>query len=348
LESHIANIYKILNDENTRYKDAKEIAKEINKFIKDNNHDPDKIFNWFFSDDEQQHQNINPEYYFLIGFLCEWGIGTASSMKDSFYWYHLAAECIKDDPVVYNQVGYCYSKGFGVRQNHELAFLYFQKSAELRYAPGQKNLANCYANGLGTKTDLQKSLQLYQESAQAAYYQSALTLARYLSADTESQENQEKSFDWIRIAAYDSYPPAQTELGLYYLKSSNKVKEAATWFKLAAENGEPCGQVLYARFTRDSTEKFTYFKKAAGTGNMEGLVKLGDCYRMGIGTRINLFKAMRCFLKVAEKNGNDFDTYVTLAYHFSLGMGCPKDLHKTIRYYHKNPVNIMNHLERLF
>ncbi|CAG8571653.1 6391_t:CDS:1, partial [Ambispora leptoticha] len=327
-------------------------------FIKDNNHDPYEIFKWFCCEPEDEqsppppHKNNKPEYYFLIGFLWEWGIGTESSMKDSFYWYQLAAaESTKDDPVVYNQVGYCYSKGFGVRQNHELAFSYFQKSAELRYAPGQKNLANCYANGLGVARDLQKALQLYQESAQAAYYESALILAQYLKADTKSQENQEKSLNWIRIAAYDSYPPAQTELGLHYLNSS-KAESAKEWFKLAAENGEPRGQIQYAHFTRDSTEKFTYFKKAAEAGDIEGLYRLGDCYLMGIGTRINWNKATRCFLKVAEKNGNyfdtyttrcflkvaekngnDFDTYTTLAYHFSLGMGCSKDMHKTMRYY---------------
>ncbi|CAG8594112.1 10193_t:CDS:2 [Ambispora leptoticha] len=306
LPAHIANIYKILNDENARYKDAKDIAKKIKQFIKDNNHDPYEIFKWFCCEPEDEQsppppdKNNNPEYYFLIGFLWEWGIGIESSMKDSFYWYQLAAESTKDDPVVHNQ--------------------------------GKKNLANCYANGLGVARDLQKALQLYQESAQAAYYESALILAQYLKSDAESQENQEKSFNWIRIAAYDSYPPAQTELGLHHLNSS-KAESAKEWFKLAAENGEPRGQIQYAHFTRDSTEKFTYFKKAAEAGDIEGLYRLGDCYLMGIGTRIDWNKATRCFLKVAEKNGNDFDTYTLLACHFSLGIGCSKDMHQTMRYY---------------
>ena len=74
-----------------------------------------------------------------------------------------------DHRAIYN-MGVVYLFGAGVPLDHELAFKYFQKSAEEAvYAPACFNLAICYAMGNGTKVDLIRAHKWWNLAAQQGH-----------------------------------------------------------------------------------------------------------------------------------------------------------------------------------
>ena len=80
----------------------------------------------------------------------------AEVLSRSFEYFRQAA--VKKDPNGYINLGTCYLRGFGCREDRALAFICFKAAAEAGHPEGMDNMSACYQFGHGVKMDAEQSL----------------------------------------------------------------------------------------------------------------------------------------------------------------------------------------------
>ncbi|RIB23208.1 hypothetical protein C2G38_2242852 [Gigaspora rosea] len=98
-----------------------------------------------------------------------------------------------DDSIGTNSVGYCYDE--------ELAFIYYQKPAEMGYAGGTYNLGYCYRNGIGVEKDEHKAFICYQKLLiwRWEILMEHLWLDVVISEESELKTDKHKAFTYFYI-----------------------------------------------------------------------------------------------------------------------------------------------------
>jgi len=74
----------------------------------------------------------------------------------SFEYFRRAA--MKSDPNGYINLGTCYLRGLGCKQDMGLAFMCFKAAADAGHPEGMDNVSACYQFGHGVKPDAEQSL----------------------------------------------------------------------------------------------------------------------------------------------------------------------------------------------
>lgn len=77
-------------------------------------------------------------------------------LKKSFSYFQKAVA--KRDPNGYVNLGTCYQRGYGCKQDLRLAFYCFKAAADVGHPEGMDNMAECYRFGYGVEKDLRLSL----------------------------------------------------------------------------------------------------------------------------------------------------------------------------------------------
>lgn len=80
----------------------------------------------------------------------------AKILTKSFEYFRKAAA--RKDPNGYINLGTCYLRGFGCKEDMELAFFCFKAAAEAGHPEGMDNVSACYQFGHGVKMDAERSL----------------------------------------------------------------------------------------------------------------------------------------------------------------------------------------------
>ncbi|MBR2631213.1 MAG: sel1 repeat family protein [Bacteroidaceae bacterium] len=63
------------------------------------------------------------------------------------------------------RMGRCYDKGYGVEEDHQMAFYWYSKGAAQNHAKSLYQLGRCYYKGKGTAVDYKKAVQYYTKAA---------------------------------------------------------------------------------------------------------------------------------------------------------------------------------------
>ncbi|MFH3478566.1 sel1 repeat family protein [Xanthobacter sp. V4C-8] len=150
-----------------------------------------------------------------------------------------------------NNIGACFIDGLGVDQNMELAREWLELSAEAGDPVGQRNLARLYLKGLGGNRDSAHAVELYRQAAEAGDAPAQDMLSFLLFEGTGTAANMEEAKRWAKAAAEQGVASAMTRLGLIsHLDAVSAApggtdeSDAATWWRKAAEAGDPDGQAL--------------------------------------------------------------------------------------------------------
>jgi len=99
------------------------------------------------------------------------------------------------------KLGISYSYGENVAQNHEIAFQYFKKSAELGYAPAQYKLGVAYAYGEGIDQDIEQATVWYKKSAEQGYTIAQRSLGNMYTNGAGIEQNKPLGLAWYSILA---------------------------------------------------------------------------------------------------------------------------------------------------
>jgi localization factor PodJL len=130
-------------------------------------------------------------------------------------------------------------------------------------------------------------------------------------------------------------------LGLNYLNDDGVVEsesEAFRWLRLAAEQGEPVAQSrLGSMFERglgvaaDPREAALWYEQAARSGNVRAMHNLGIAHADGAGVEENFGEAARLFRNAADLGLAD--SQFNLAILYSSGTGVPTSLSEAYKWY---------------
>ncbi len=137
-------------------------------------------------------------------------------------------------------LGVCYDKGEGVKQDREQAVIWFTKAAEQGDKDAQHNLGVCYENGDGTSQDYQQAAIWYRKAAEQGHALAQYNLGVCYYNGQGVEEDQEQAVIWFGKAAVQGDAKAQHNLGLCYYNGKGVEQDrwqAAIWFHKAASQG---------------------------------------------------------------------------------------------------------------
>ena len=123
--------------------------------------DYSEAFHWYLKATEQGGISSGiPQYY--LGRLYLNGHGVEKDYSKAVGWLQEAG----GNPDAVNLLGYCYEKGYGVKQDPAEAAAMYRNAAAKGHVTAQFNLANCYLNGSGVEKDSSEAFEWYRKAAE--------------------------------------------------------------------------------------------------------------------------------------------------------------------------------------
>ncbi len=98
------------------------------------------------------------------------------------------------------RLGRCYDKGYGVDEDDNLAFQWYQKAAAQDHAKAQYQLGRCYKKGKGTQKDLKKAYSNFLQAARQENCDAQLALAECYLKGKGTKADRNKALTWARRA----------------------------------------------------------------------------------------------------------------------------------------------------
>ena len=146
------------------------------------------------------------------------------------------------------------------------------------------------------------------------------------------------AFKLLKMAAEQSFPPAQYNLGLLYEAYADDVsattgpnfEEAAKWYKAAGEGGLAEAQYAMGQFYKygtgvpsNWTDTMYWYRRAALQGYPDALFMMGLRHQKGDAVQVDLDESRKWYLLAAEKGhaGAQYD----LGVYYTHAMGVEKD-----------------------
>eukprot|EP00039_Didymoeca_costata_P016490 m.297499 g.297499 ORF g.297499 m.297499 type:complete len:663 (+) comp16400_c0_seq13:138-2126(+) len=224
----------------------------------------------------------------------------------SIKWFTRAAEAGR--PSALRHLGKFYSKGLGVKQNHEKAHELWLKSAELGHELGMLDVALAYLCGRGTPTNSDEGTRWLKRGMLISNnYLFVERLALQYKIRQVAEELKVPDFDveacrLFRLAVGLGSTHCCYRLGFMYECGCGIKKdkaEAIRYYRLGDERGCPFSQDRLGdlHLEGDGVEKdeklaFDYYLKAAPENN-SAYKQVFLCYWRGIGVERNIHKAFQ-------------------------------------------------------
>jgi len=196
----------------------------------------------------------------------------------AFNWYKRGAEL--NDVNCTFETGRCYRFGIGVQEDPDQAIAYYEQAAEGGNPKAMVELGLCYEHEYGVAFDAQKAFDYMQSAAKQNYYYGAYKLGYYYMHGLITQDS-EKGLEWFHKAAETGYPHAMIEIGDYYMYDYDRIDQAE--------------------------KAFDYYQQAFERDVLhEGL---GLCYEYGLGVETNYPEAFKYYEMAANRE------YILAMYH---------------------------------
>ena len=125
-------------------------------------------------------------------------------------WYRKAAEQGNAD--AQNNLGFCYSKGYGITQSRAEAIKWYRKAAEQGNAAAQNNLGDCYYYGRSVAQDYIEAVRWYRMAAEQGDAVAQNNLGFCYSKGYGVLQSRTESINWYCKAAEQGNTDAQANL----------------------------------------------------------------------------------------------------------------------------------------
>ncbi|KAN0062780.1 ERAD-associated protein [Thecaphora frezii] len=295
----------------------------------------------------------------LVGRMYLRGEGVRQDFGRAWVWFSRGAETGDGD--AYNGLGMMLRDGLGVAANAGQATEYFKAAAEERSLEGTINLAKVHmaANDLAAAV---KALELTIRSSQSfeAYYLMASIHAQLSRLDKSPERCRLAVAGYKQVVERGDWGTPVFHKAERAWRRGKKHKAVLGW-ALAGEMGYEAAQnnVAYI-LDRDkrrlrlglldggvggglggdnSTDRLAllHWTRSAGQENVDAMVKMGDYYFHGLGTRhpgrAAYDKAAACYAAAAERQVSAL-AYWNMGWLYETGLGVARrDFHLAKRYY---------------
>lgn len=186
----------------------------------------------------QAAKNESAEAQYNLGYCYAKGIGVRENPEEAAHWFMKAAE--NGNALAQCALGYRYEHGIGIPKNSKEAFKWYQKAAGKELPAAQNNLGYCYEFGVGVYKDLAKAIVLYTQAADQGFVDAQTNLGRCYENGIGVTAHPENAFKWYQKAADQEDMTGQYNLGSCYQKGIGvpvDLKKAREWYQKAADQG---------------------------------------------------------------------------------------------------------------
>jgi len=178
-------------------------------------------------------------------------------------------------------LGHHHLHGQGTKEDRPTAASWFRKSAELGFAPAQDKLGVLYEHGIGVAKNATEAIKWYALAAQSGNRDAQYHLGVMYGTGSGVPTDFVKSSEWLLKAAKQGNVEAQATLGQLLSQGATGVpkdyQEAAIWLRKAADAGDTQAQVTLAELLmrgkgmqKNLEEAARYFSLAAEQGDPDG------------------------------------------------------------------------------
>lgn len=204
----------------------------------------------------------------------------------------------KGDPAAEFQMARARLFGKGAPKDVTKAYELMKSAAEKGNPDAIGGLGYFYAKGIVVEKDGRQAIDWYRKGAELGSAKACLNLGRCLIREenvegmpvpadpAEAEKMTREGMEWVRKAASQGLIEAVASMGrCYYFGEHGLVKdykEAARWFKIAAEAGDASSQNYLGLIhdqallgTRDEAAAIEWFTKAAEQGEKKAQASLG-------------------------------------------------------------------------
>lgn len=235
------------------------------------------------------------------------GYGTQKDLNQYIYWIN--ASSINGYFKAIKNLADCYYFGNDVDKNEYQALKLYEKAAMIGEFNSQNILANYYYNGEMVNQNYEEAVKWYKKSASQGHYWAQSNLANCYRDGKGVEQNYNEVFRLNLEAAKGGIGFAQYEVGYCYINGlGTKINyaEGYRWYEKAANNGNIAAMLALGDYhltgiLKSKSKAFEYYQKAAKYGDARGQKELGNCYRDGIGTKVDYLEALKWYNKSAEQ-----------------------------------------------
>ncbi|UZF93029.1 tetratricopeptide repeat protein [Bosea sp. NBC_00550] len=163
-------------------------------------------------------------------------------------------------------LGFMYSNGQGVPQNHAEALKWYRLAADQGNAEAQLMLGAMYRNGDGVPQDYAEALKWHRLAADQGNAEAQYFLGFMYSNGQGVPQNHAEALKWYRLAADQGNAFAQFNVGVMYMEGAGVPQDyvrAHMWFNLSAAQ-----EVGHAARDRDELAKVMTPEQIAEAQNL--------------------------------------------------------------------------------
>ncbi|CAH1397074.1 unnamed protein product [Nezara viridula] len=205
-------------------------------------------------------------------------------------------------------LGTMYLHGTELKKDYKMARKYFIMVSQVGHTLGYFNLGQMHASGIGTMRSCTTAVELFKTVAERGNWGTHL-----MEAYNHYKNNRyNQSFVIYALLAEMGYEVAQNNVAFLL------------------DNG------LFTYLDRDEENRYvrakTYWSRSAMQGNPSALIKLGDYYYYGLGTKED-YETAATYYRVASEQFRNPQAMFNLGYMHEQGLGLKRDLHLAKRCY---------------
>ncbi|KTW32279.1 uncharacterized protein T551_00370 [Pneumocystis jirovecii RU7] len=278
-----------------------------------------------------------------LGLMYFRGEGVVQNFRIAKIWFQRGINI--GDAVCQNSMGMIYLKGYGdTNIDTKKATELFKAASDQGLSSAKVNLAKIYL----AQKDYTKAYLLFE----LAWDKNPVEAAYYLATMSYNELSKESSCQ--RTVTYYKY--VSERIGTVYSTleeaekayENNNIHMTLIGSLIAAEQGYEAGQFNFAwlldkaksyvsRYKKDyfpmsDQLSLIYYTRAAKQNNVDAMVRMGDYYLEGIGTKADPSKAIKCFMSAADTGISALAIW-NLGWMYENGIGIQQDFLLAKRHY---------------
>ena len=300
---------------------------------------PEKVFAIIKNLTEKE--DADGEAFYMLSQYYSTGIVVDENAQETIRLLEIAAEKKVSDACYNLGVAYEYGK-FDVKKDINKAVEYYEKGVALDAPDCMVNLGCILETSKEYPNDKERAFELYSKAAEKDMGYAYNNLGTCYKRGIGTEANQEKALECYYKAAKLGCMDAYWNLYLYYMDevcAQRDFGKAVEWLMKGDEAGNlQCTYQITKHIENgdgidhDASKYFLYLNKAATGGYPEAFKKLGDCYKIGVGTERNGDMAFKWYQKAAEVC---VEGITSLAQCYTYAIGAQQDYDKAFKLYKK-------------
>lgn len=277
-----------------------------------------------------------------VGWAYRYGLGVDQNVHLAFEWYEKSAA--NGNAAAQNNLANCYENGIGTEVDVEKALYYYSESSKQGICAATHALGTLYFFGLLVAKDYEKAVGYFKQAAELNHSESIFMFAHCYEYGFGVPKNFALAWKYYLKSAELGGLLAIERVAIKYEEGElveRNIKEAMKWYELGVSKGSLVCMNNLAFLLQDGlhgVEKDEHralqlYIEAAEKGNLPSQNNLGWAYEHGIGTQINIKKAVYWYEKAKEKDNDAAWNNMGRCYHY--GIGVPVNERKAYEHYRK-------------